>query len=551
VNIYRDTNPRRLTELLSELAQGDIALPDFQRSFVWKESETAGLLASLARSFPAGSLLRIENRGEFAQRAIEGAPPLTAQDRPRYLLLDGQQRLTSLYQALYGSGDHEYFLDLKLLSDDESAFEGALLWEKRGKRAAAQLHAQQYEQLVLPLAELRNAPLLNFQQWIMRARYEQGEAYPQRQTAEFDQWQRQITQRWIHPFEHYQFPIVTLSERVGVEAVCTIFETLNRTGVKLTPFELLTARFYISGVNLRTLWEQALDRHPILEDFEITPYQLLQAIVIATGGRYAARGTVLQLRPEDITELWQPVVDGCAEALYLVQERCGVVSATRLPGDPVIVGMAAAYARLTRRGFSAAQLQRPLLRWYWNVVLADLFVKGTNTRLPKEVLELCSWLEGGALPESMARFRFDKTRLLELSKRDGNLYKAIVALLAANRPRSLEDGQEISAQQVLNRSFGMHELLPAEALTPLKLRGDAVVNQMVLRSDVARKLRSGGVADYLNERRQALGDAEFQAVIDSHLISREALQALSAGDVRRFCSARSETIYERIMYLVN
>jgi len=53
---------------------------------------------------------------------------------------------------------------------------------------------------------------------------------------------------WIKPIEDYPFPLVTLSERTEMDAVCTIFETLNRRGVKLTVFELLTARFWSKGV---------------------------------------------------------------------------------------------------------------------------------------------------------------------------------------------------------------------------------------------------------------------------------------------------------------
>ena len=76
-----------------------MALPDFQRDFVWQPAQTQALIVSLARSFPAGSLLRMENNGAlFAPRAIAGAPQLNGHS-PKYLILDGQQRLTSLYQA--------------------------------------------------------------------------------------------------------------------------------------------------------------------------------------------------------------------------------------------------------------------------------------------------------------------------------------------------------------------------------------------------------------------------------------------------------------------
>src|SRR5258708_16564261 len=111
-----ETNPKSLKgDLLNLIHVREIALPDFQRDFVWQPGPTNALIISLAKRFPAGSLLRIESSHEgFAPRAFEGAPPLNGH-HPKYLVLDGQQRLTSLYQTLYGTGDHLSYVDFLTL----------------------------------------------------------------------------------------------------------------------------------------------------------------------------------------------------------------------------------------------------------------------------------------------------------------------------------------------------------------------------------------------------------------------------------------------------
>jgi len=97
------TFTRRMVQLLDELHNGQLALPDFQRSFVWAPDATRELLVSIIRSFPAGALLFLQGGSStFKARAAEEAPPLEAQ--PSHLVLDGQQRLTSLYQAIFGVG---------------------------------------------------------------------------------------------------------------------------------------------------------------------------------------------------------------------------------------------------------------------------------------------------------------------------------------------------------------------------------------------------------------------------------------------------------------
>ena len=96
-----DTTKDDLRDILRAAHEGRLQLPDFQRSYVWNDSDVRALIASIARGFPVGALLTLETGGEvrFKPRPIEGAPE--PERPPDTLLLDGQQRITSLYQALY------------------------------------------------------------------------------------------------------------------------------------------------------------------------------------------------------------------------------------------------------------------------------------------------------------------------------------------------------------------------------------------------------------------------------------------------------------------
>jgi Protein of unknown function DUF262 len=95
------TNPFLLKELLEDCHSGDLQLPDFQRSWVWDEDRIKSLIASISRAFPVGALMSLENGGpvNFKHRPVEGAPADAKQVQPQLLLLDGQQRMTSLYQV--------------------------------------------------------------------------------------------------------------------------------------------------------------------------------------------------------------------------------------------------------------------------------------------------------------------------------------------------------------------------------------------------------------------------------------------------------------------
>src|SRR3954470_218289 len=95
------TNPFDLHKLLEDCHRGVLQLPDFQRSWVWDEDRIKSLIASVSRAFPVGALMSLEAGGpvNFKPRPVEGAPAEAKLAAPQSLLLDGQQRMTSLYQV--------------------------------------------------------------------------------------------------------------------------------------------------------------------------------------------------------------------------------------------------------------------------------------------------------------------------------------------------------------------------------------------------------------------------------------------------------------------
>ena len=96
-----DSTKKPLDELLKKAHEGIVQLPDFQRGWVWDDDGIRGLLASISQAFPVGALMALQTGGDvrFKPRVIEGAPEASASRTPEVLLLDGQQRITSLYQS--------------------------------------------------------------------------------------------------------------------------------------------------------------------------------------------------------------------------------------------------------------------------------------------------------------------------------------------------------------------------------------------------------------------------------------------------------------------
>ena len=96
-----DSTKTQLGVLLNRVVEGKLQLPDFQRGWVWDDEHIQSLLVSIARSFPIGAVMLLETGGEtrFQVRPVEGVQ-LYSNATPEELILDGQQRLTSLTQVL-------------------------------------------------------------------------------------------------------------------------------------------------------------------------------------------------------------------------------------------------------------------------------------------------------------------------------------------------------------------------------------------------------------------------------------------------------------------
>src|SRR2546423_7012178 len=98
-----DSPDLNLGDLLKDVGNGKIRLPDFQRDWKWDTDRIASLLASISLGYPVGVVMLLETGGsdvQFATRMVSGVTEAVATKQTEQLILDGQQRLTSLYQSL-------------------------------------------------------------------------------------------------------------------------------------------------------------------------------------------------------------------------------------------------------------------------------------------------------------------------------------------------------------------------------------------------------------------------------------------------------------------
>ena len=289
-----------LEELLREAAIGNSQLPEFQRGWVWADRNIAGLIASISLGYPVGTVMMLKTGGsvKFKERPVEGVK-LDRSVKAERLILDGQQRITSLYRALIHQEAIEtfdirkkaikgwFYIDIDAaLKDEENREETIkLLTEDKKLRTFGgesdgdySTPESEYAARMFPLNKV-----YDWHDWYQE--YMQYWEYDKEASKIFLKFQSEI----LDKFNKYQIPVIELPSDTAKDAVCQVFEKVNTGGVTLTVFELLTATFAADEYDLRSDWDakkKALNvpEHRVIKDFSNT--DLLQAIcLIATRNR--------------------------------------------------------------------------------------------------------------------------------------------------------------------------------------------------------------------------------------------------------------------------
>ena len=233
-----------LVDLLSGIRNESIKLPEFQRSWTWDDFRIRNLIASVSQGYPIGEIMCLEyahNDIQFQYRAIEGAPDTN--QRPRQLVLDGQQRLTSMYLSTFSQDavitkndrgkeiKRFYYLSMEDCFDENldridavrSVPSDRILKTDFRKAVTLDLSSpeKEYKAKMFPVNIIYDAP--SILKWAMGyyTFYEQEEDENKRRAARdlLDSFQREV----IDKISHYELPVMTLDRDTSREAVCKIF----------------------------------------------------------------------------------------------------------------------------------------------------------------------------------------------------------------------------------------------------------------------------------------------------------------------------------------
>lgn len=570
-----------LHDILKVISNGGYQLPEFQRGWVWDDAHIVSLLASVSLSYPIGAVMMLENGNpevRFKPRPVEGVELLNWKEPERFIL-DGQQRLTSLYQALFlkkvvKTRDIRkrdilrwYYIDMRKALDANTDREEAILSipeDRKIKNFRNEVQkdystaSAEYEQMVFPVSEV-----FDCSEW--RAGYNAFWNYAPDKIKLFDQFERNIIKR----FEQYQVPVIKLLKETPKVAVCQVFEKVNTGGVSLTVFELVTAGFAAEGFNLREDWEGKLDTrgrkvadgrkdrlHVQRVLRSVGADELLQVIaLLTTYNRKLAdpeipvsckRTDILKLSLADYLRSVELATDGFTKAAkFLFQQK--IFSNRDLPYTTQIVPLAAVLAQLGDRSQNDAARSK-IARWYWCGVFGELYGSAVETRFAKDMADVLAWIDGGSEPTTVLDCNFVPTRLDTLRSRNSAAYKGVFNLLLRDGCLDFRTGVPIEVNTYFDEAIDIHHIFPKDWCQKQGIEAktyDSIINKTALSYQTNRIIGGNAPSLYLQKLRdrEGINGARQNEILCSHAIDTT---AITTNDFATFFNTRREALLTRI-----
>lgn len=559
-----DSTKTELSRLLDEIVAGKLQLPDFQRGWVWDEEHIRSLLVSIARSFPIGAVMLLQTGGEtrFQVRPVEGIEP-PGRD-PERLILDGQQRLTSLTQVLklkdaVTTRDekkreikrHYYFDIAKAIAGGASIDEAVVTVAEDkvqrsnfGRDIAMDLSSpdKEYEAFYFPCNQI-----LNSDAW------EEGlyTAQPHRVGAYME-----FRKRVLNAFRGYSVPVIELKKETSKEAVCLVFEKVNTGGVQLSVFELVTATYAADGFNLRSDWfgegstkgrRARWAERALIRDLEATEF--LQGVSLLytrarqqqdlqagkTGkevtGVSAKREHILAM-PLSAYQVWaEPLTRGFLEAEQFLR-HLGFHQPHFLPYRAQLIPLAAVLTLIGDRWLEP-QVQDKLARWYWCGVFGELYGSASETRIALDLQQLLHWIDDAhaPLPVTVAGAGFQPTRLDTMRSRTSAAYRGLYVLLQKQGAADFFYKARMADLDVNEKGIDIHHIFPRKWCEEQKISSrifDSIINKTAISYKANRKIGGHAPSKYLrqlqDDAKVKLADEGMNKILATHLIDPSLLR---------------------------
>jgi hypothetical protein len=582
-------------ELLNLVNKGDYAIPHFQRGFEWQPGMVSDLIQSIVQNYYTGLLLLWELNLNQANNdqwdAVWGA---SLSGKPTHAILDGQQRLSSLYYALYNPKSkfpnrksyYAFYIDLvQLLNQEfdkgveykfftyyrswEDFYNGKDKWTKTGKVPLNILSVRHPTEVNKSFIDSRE-----FYDWSL----EFLENHSQKLSDDIVPHDiRDIFYRILK----YQFVYYPLDSSRDIHDICNIFARVNEKGMKLSIFDLLNAFLYPKGVELRKeLWEN-LD-NGLLKSIDSNIHEYLLKLISLVKQNYCSSKYLYNLIPEVKTTRKDEegnkheviLVESGDEFEYLWRNSCryaekareiimntgeadfGAIKTDYIP-NTTMMPVLGALLWIFEGDIDKPSFKNYLQKWYWSATFSEDYSGSSDSVMAKDFRDWKRWLETKEPIERINKINREYIQEVDFKavKKGSSRYNAILSLLALNNASDFYKNRQIGSGDYSSSRINDHHIFPSKVkdLDPEKSKNfketkDRIVNRTLLFDETNGNIKNKKPSEYLDEIiKKYNSEQKVKQILKRHFITESAYNFLKKDDYDQFILEREKAIKQHLI----
>jgi len=562
------TSSTKLLDLVKKIRARTFVIPQFQRDFVWSESQIKLLIDSIARNYPIGSLLLSEELSfPLAFRSIEAEikdEGISFEGEREKLpntsmVLDGQQRLTSIARFFLNSDPKKnYYFDLEEMYENFSEVDAdsSINWIKTNPRNKKSDPTVKKEGRYL-----RSDVVIEGSNALIYALQYFRDYFKSKNVENYDEEASKATAKINGIFEfirNYEVPYILLDGNEGIDSICRVFETINSTGTRLTTFDLAVARYYPEP-NIRELYEDGILKYDILgkNGFDVDGERILQLLTIIyqkQKGTFveATRTEILSLDRKFIEDNWMFACLSVSKSFNWIVKHCGT-SKSISPGHGLIVALAGLFMVFGyEEVINKPSMNYQLRKWMFCNMLQD-GIRRTSYDIGKDFKSLLDLFEKEKYFD-MPRVSITIEDIIGLNSRD-NKYKAILAILC------LFGKEDIILLSNIQKDVEFHHIYPRSLAKKYSLDKNlvnSIANIMPISSSTNKDILDRSPSEYFQfimKNAESKGLIEvYNKILSNHSIPHKMDESIteyfSIDNFKNFLSARASEILLKIRELV-
>lgn len=537
--------PKKYEALFLEIDKGEIKLPMFQRDFVWDKEQTAKLIDSILKGFPIGTFIFWKTRDELRSYKNIGNHklPKTPKGDYAYYILDGQQRITSLYAVRKGiritreGKEIDYrdiYIDLEF--DDEQDEQIAV----SGKPTKI------IKGTVDKTDKVEEKRCISIHDALTRSMIDLEDDYTKPERKLIDAYQKALT--------GYDFSTIVIKD-YPIEIACEIFSRINTGGKVLSVFEVMVAKTYDEALGFDLAEQYDLLRDGTDDDdkkclraakFETIPATVAMQTVAAITTKQVRSKDILKMKREDFIKNWQPMKDALFESVDFLRHKLRVPVSQLLPYPAVIVPLAYFFHKTKNK--KPSNIQSKLLeQWFYWVGLNYRYSSGSETKLGEDLVRMDKIVLGEEPRYPQGELHVDANEFMACGFSAGDSYcKTVLCVLAFHQPKSFDSNSIVNLDNSnlkIATSKNYHHFFPKAFLTEhLKSADPNLMANITLIDGYSNKHIIGKKPPSLYIAKFAKDNVDIKESLESHVIGDPDDFGISSDDYELFIEMRSRAI---------